>query len=144
MKLATPTTSVPEPTVEDLDGIIRELQSSWKSTITIRRQAKDDCGYREIFVSIDGEFIGYLNHGDSITREIAPGPHRLEAHNTLFRKQADVTLQVGEHVSFNTANRVGPGTYSVWAFLIGFIGAGPLYLSLDRDGPSPDGAAHGS
>jgi hypothetical protein len=130
------TTAVPEPSVEDLDGIIRELKSSWKAAITIRRQAKDDCGYREIFLSLDGESIGYLSHGDAITREIAPGTHRLQAHNTLFRKQMDVTLQVGEHASFTTANRVGFGTYSIWAFLIGFLGAGPLYLSLEREDTS--------
>jgi hypothetical protein len=144
MKAAPVTTAVPEPSVEDLDGIIRELRQSWRSAITIRRQAKDDCGYREIFLSLDGEFIGYLSHGDAITREIAPGAHRLQAHNTLFRKQLDVTLQVGEHASFTTANREGFGTYSVWAFLIGFLGAGPLYLTLEREGAPAGGSLNGS
>jgi hypothetical protein len=140
MKVAPVTTAVPEPTVEDLDGLIRELKHSWTSTITIRRQSKDDCGYREIFLSVDDEFIGYLSHGDTITREIAPGTHRLKAHNTLFRKQVDVTLQVGENAAFATANREGFGTYSIWAFLIGFLGAGPLYLTLEREGTPPSGS----
>lgn len=137
MKLAPVTTTVPEPSAADLDGIIRELKQSWKSTITIRRQSKDDVGYREIFVSLDGQFIGYLSHGDAITRDIEPGAHRLQAHNTLFRKQVDVTLQVGEHALFSTSNREGFGTYSIWAFLIGFLGAGPLYLTLEREGAPP-------
>jgi hypothetical protein len=144
MKVTPVITAVPEPSVEDLDGIIRELKSSWKSAITIRRQCKDDCGYREIFVSLNGEFVGYLSHGDAITREIAPGSHRLQAHNTLFRKQIDVTLQVGEHASFTTANREGFGTYSIWAFLIGFLGAGPLYLTLEREGAPDPGTPSGS
>ena len=143
MKVSPPTTAVPEPSVEDLDGIIRELKHSWKSLITIRRQSKDDVGYREIFLSIDGEKIGYLSHGDTITREIPPGTHRLQAHNTLFRKQLDVTLQVGEHATFTTCNREGLGTYSVWAFLIGFLGAGPLYLTLEREGAPADGTTRG-
>ena len=46
-------TLVPEPTPDDLDGIVRELSSTWKATITLRRQAKDDVGYREIYVYID-------------------------------------------------------------------------------------------
>jgi hypothetical protein len=29
-------------------------------------------------------------------------------------------------------NRAGWGTYSVWALFIGFLGAGPLYLTLER------------
>ena len=137
MKLIpTTTTSVPEPTAADLDGIVRDLQNSWTSTITIRRQSRDDVGYREIFVSLDGEALGMLNHGDAITREIAPGPHRLQAHNTLFRKSLDVTLGVGEHASFTAVNRKGFGTYSILALFVGFLGAGPLYLVLEREGGS--------
>jgi hypothetical protein len=143
MKTAPATTAVPEPSIDDLDGIIRELKHGWKSAITIRRQSKDDVGYREIFVSIDGESLGYLSHGDAMTREIAPGTHRLYVHNTLFRKQVDLTLQVGEHATFSTSNKEGMGTYSVWAFLIGFLGAGPLYLTLEREGAPADGSPSG-
>jgi hypothetical protein len=144
MKHAPVTTAAPEPTAEDLDGLIQQLKHSWTSTLTIRRQSKDDCGYREIFVAIDGQSIGYLSHGDVMTREITPGAHRLTVHNTLFRKQADVTLQVGEHAAFATANREGFGTYSVWAFLIGFLGAGPLYLTLEREGAPTGDTPSGS
>ena len=133
MKLAPATTAAPEPTAADLDGIVRDLRASWTATLTIRRQHQDDVGYREIFVSLNGESLGILHHGDAITREIAPGNHRLQAHNTLFRKSLDVTVQVGEHASFAAVNREGFGTYSVLAFFIGFLGAGPLYLTLERE-----------
>ena len=133
MKLAPVTTAIPEPSAADLDGIVRELKASWTATLTIRRQSTDDVGYREIFVSLDGESIGMLHHGDTMTREIAPGAHTLKAHNTLFRKSLDVTLRVGEHASFTAVNREGFGTYSVLAFFIGFLGAGPLYLTLERE-----------
>ena len=47
------------------------------------------------------------------------------------------------HVMFKTANLAGWGTYSAWALLIGFLGAGPFYLMLERDEAAvpKDGAA---
>jgi hypothetical protein len=113
--------------------VIRELQESWTASITVRRQSKEDVGYREIHVLLDGEKIGILQHGDTLTREVNPGTHRLQAHNTLFKKTLDFTLGVGEHASFTAVNRAGWGTYSVWAFWIGFLGAGPFYLTLERE-----------
>ena len=121
-----------EPTTQDLDAVICDLKASWKATISVRRQSKEDVGYREIFVSLDGEKIAMLHHGDVITREIEPGAHKLQAHNTLFWKTVEFTIAVGEHARFNAINRAGWGTYSVWALFIGFLGAGPFYLTLER------------
>ena len=123
----------PEPTAEDLDRIIHQLKSSWTSAITIRRQSQKDVGYREIFVSLDGQSIGMLNWGDVLKKQITPGAHRLQAHNTLFTKEVQFTVNVGEHASFSASNRAGLGTYSTLALIIGFLGAGPLYLTLERD-----------
>lgn len=123
-----------EPTAQDLDEVIDRLQQSWTATITVRRRSKEDVGYREIHVLLDGEPIGVLQHGDELTREVQPGTHQLQAHNTLFKKTIDFTIGVGEHAAFMAVNRAGWGTYSVWAFWIGFLGAGPFYLTLDRDG----------
>ncbi len=134
MKVTTTTTTVvPEPTPGDLDEIITGLQTAWKASITIRRQSKEDVGYREVILLLDGEHLAILYHGDAITREIPPGTHRLKAHNTLFSKTIDFTLNVGEHASFTAENRAGWGTYSMLAFFMGFIGAGPLYLTFTRD-----------
>ncbi len=123
-----------DPTTQDIDHFVRSLEKAWKATITVRRQSPDDVGYREIFVSLDGESLGVLHHGDTITRETTPGAHRLRAHNTLFWKTLDVTLVAGEHARFAAVNRAGWGTYSVLAFFIGFLGAGPLYLTFEREG----------
>ena len=113
--------------------MVRDFERSWTAAITVRRQSKEDVGYREIFVSLDGQSLGILRHGDVITRETAPGPHRLQAHNTLFWKTLEFTLAVGEHASFIAVNRAGFGTYSVLAFFIGFLGAGPFYLTFERE-----------
>jgi hypothetical protein len=129
-----------EPTEKDIENIVRDLEQSWRAAITVRRQSKEDVGYREIFVSLDGESLGILRHGDVITRETTPGAHRLQAHNTLFWKTLEVTLAVGEHARFIAINRAGWGTYSVLAFFIGFLGAGPFYFTFERESTG----AHGS
>lgn len=121
-----------EPTTQDLDAVVRDLERSWTATVTVRRQSKDDVGYREIFLELDGQPLGMLRHGDVVTCETTPGAHTLRAHNTLFRKSLEFTLSVGEHASFVAINRAGWGTYSVWAFWFGFLGAGPFYLTLER------------
>ena len=138
--MSPPVTTELEPSTADLDAVVRDLEKSWTATITVRRQSKNDVGYREIFISLDGKSLGILRHGDAITHETTPGAHRLKAHNTLFRKTLDFHLAVDEHARFTAVNRAGWGTYSVWAFWFGFLGAGPFYLTLDRDVD----ASHGS
>ena len=132
----TPTTTEIEPTDAEIDRIVGELERTWTATITVKRQSKEDVGYREIIVSLDGELWAVMQHGEVVTREIAPGAHRLRATNTLFWKTIDVTLAVGEHAVFRVVNRAGWGTYSVLAFFFGFLGAGPFYLTFEREGPT--------
>lgn len=129
-----------EPTEKDIDAVVRDLERSWTALITVRRQSKEDVGYREIYLSLDGESLGMLRHGDVITHETTPGKHRLQAHNTLFWKTLEFTLAVDEHARFIAINRAGFGTYSVLAFFFGFLGAGPFYLTFERETPG----AHGS
>jgi hypothetical protein len=125
------TSEIVEPTAGDLDRIIDELKASWKATISIRRTAKIDIGHREIFFKLDDEDIGLLRFGEELTRDVAPGKHRLKADNTLFRKTVDFDVAVGEHATFVAINRAGFGTYSVFAF---FVGGGPIYLTFEREG----------
>ena len=129
-----------EPTAKDIDNLVRDLENSWTAAITARRQSTEDVGYREIIVSLDGESLGILRHGGTITRETTPGAHRLQAHNTLFLKRLEFTLAVGEHAGFMAINRAGSGVYSVLAFFTRFLGAGPFYLTFERE----EAGAHGS
>ena len=99
-----------------------------RARVTITRKAADDVRDRQIVVSIDGEKLGTLLFGQEASREIAPGPHRIKAHNTLFWKNLDVDLQPGEHARFTVSNRAGHGTLS----LLGVLGVGPLYLTFER------------
>ena len=111
------------------------------SLLTLARRHPDDVRQRQIVASIDGAPLGTLMFGESVTRELAPGPHRLRAHNTLFWKTRELNLKPGEHVRFTVVNRAGPGTFS----LLGLFGVGPLYISLfeDSSGDSPGGSSSG-
>jgi hypothetical protein len=99
--------------------------------ITITRKDSKDVGDRQIVVSVDGEPLATLLFGAEASREVAPGEHRLRAHNTLFWKTLEVSLAPGEHARFSVVNRAGMGTYS----LLGLLGVGPLYLRFERQSP---------
>ena len=99
--------------------------------ITITRKDLRDVKDRQIVVSLDGDSLATLLFGEEVTRELAPGEHRLRAHNTLFWKTIDFTLAPGEHARFAVVNRAGMGTFS----LLGLLGVGPLYLTFERVDP---------
>lgn len=97
--------------------------------VSIARTSPRDVGYREVFVELDGESLPALRAGAALTREVAPGPHVLRVHNTLFRKRLAIELRPGEHARFLVVNRSGFAT----TFLNGILGGGPLYLDVERE-----------
>jgi hypothetical protein len=97
--------------------------------VTIMRTHPSDVRDRQIMVSLDGEPVATLLFGDTVTRDVPAGPHRLRAHNTLFWKTLELDLRPGEHARVVAINRAGWGTYS----LLGLLGAGPLYLTFERE-----------
>ncbi len=106
-----------------------ERQPAEPARITICRQSQRDAGYREIFVSLDGEQLVMLEFGESYTCEVKPGPHRLRAHNTLFWKTLQIALRPGEHAKFTAINRTGTISFG----LLFMLGAFPLYLTFERE-----------
>jgi hypothetical protein len=116
----------------DLDQATR--RTNYLASITVSRDSPEDVGFREIFVSVDGEPIGLLQYGESLTHELPAGAHRVRAHNTLFWKTHDIVLQPGEHARFVAVNRAGFGTFG---FMV-FLGASPVYLKFERQPASPD------
>jgi hypothetical protein len=103
-----------------------------ESLVTVSRTQDRDMGIREVRIWLDEELIATLRHKQWVTRQVAPGHHTVRAHNTLVGKSIAFDIQVGEHARFSTANRSGCAT-----FLIYLLGAGPIYLSLEREEPSP-------
>jgi hypothetical protein len=111
------------------DLIEAPRRTSDVATITVSRKSPDDVGFREVFLSVDGTDVAILKYGDTVTHELSAGPHRLQAHNTLFWKTRHVVLQPGEHARFTAINKAGWGTFG---FLV-FLGASPVYLTFERD-----------
>lgn len=99
-----------------------------QAQVTVARTAERDIGIREVRVWLDEELVATLLNRQSVTRAVAPGRHTLRAHNTLVGKTIEFELAAGEHARFSTANTSGCATS-----LIFLLGAGPIYLSLERD-----------
>ena len=106
-----------------------ESVDAQRARITIRRKDPADVRDRQIVVSMDGQSLATLLFGNEVSRDVDSGEHRLRAHNTLFWKTIDLSLAPGEHAVFRVVNRAGMGTFS----LLGLLGAGPLYLTFERD-----------
>jgi hypothetical protein len=98
------------------------------SRVTITRTSPEDIKQRQIIVKLDGKRLGELMPGDELSREVEPGRHRLQVDNTWNWKNVDFKLAPGEHARFQTVNRGGRFTW----FLVGTIGVGPMYVSVER------------
>ena len=114
--------------VEDAVYDFSRVTEGLPASVTTTRTSEQDVGTRQLIVWIDGERVGTLLWGDSITRELEPGPHRLRVSNTLFWKTVDFTLEPGQQIFFEAINRMGRGS----VLMTMFLGAGPLYVTLRR------------
>jgi hypothetical protein len=98
------------------------------ASLTVTRTSSEDAGHRQVEVSLDGEPWVTLLHGQSATREVAPGRHVLKANNTLMKRTVDVDVGAGEHATFRVTNLPGPG---MWLFMM--LGTPLLRLTLERE-----------
>jgi len=105
------------------------LEQNAQASITIRRTSPEDAQQRQIVVELDGERVGELMYGDSITIPVTPGHHRLRIDNTWNWKTLDLDVAPGAQLKFSTQSRVGRFTW----FLVGTLGVGPMYVSVERE-----------
>jgi hypothetical protein len=105
--------------------------------LTVHRTSIDDEQSRQILLSVDGEYVGQLLFGETLTREIAPGAHRITANNTLYWKTLSFSAEPGAHVEFTVMNLLFGGTLMKMLFV--FFGAAPLKLGLVA---GPPGVGH--
>ena len=85
-------------------------------------------GQRQVYVDLDGQRVATLLAGESVTREMTPGPHQLKLNNTLHTKKFDFDAGAGEVVEYHLANRAG-------RFVLPFLavmGVAPLFLTVER------------
>lgn len=115
----------------EMEGRTEILRRMLRARLTVVRDSRQDVRQRQLVVSLDGEPWGTLMFGQSSTRELEPGPHRLRVHNTLVWKTVEFTVHPGEHVRFSLTNRATFGTYA----LVSLLGVGPLYVTIERELP---------
>jgi hypothetical protein len=107
----------------------KEYTQHMESRLTISRTSARDVKQRQVIVKLDGEEFATLMHGQSVTKEVPPGPHRLRVDNTWVWKTVEFHLAEGQHASFNVINRAGRLTW----WMVGTLGAGPMYLTIERE-----------
>lgn len=100
------------------------------SRLTITRSSTTDVQQRQVIVKLDGEPFATLLFGQTVTREIPPGPHRLRFDNTWVKKAVEFKVDDGEDEQFQVINRAGRFTW----WMVGILGAGPMYLTIERGG----------
>lgn len=104
-----------------------------QARLTVRRPPPGGLGDPyPITVWLDGERLAVLMPGESVTRDVPPGRHRLKVFNTLLRKSVEMEFGPGEEVRMVASNRAGFGT-----MLFAMLGVGPLYVALEREGSQP-------
>ena len=118
---------------EGCEEIMSAEVKSGETLTTQLRVSHSQASYylgRGIEVSLDGEELKTLKAGLAFTMKIEPGHHRLRADNTFQSKTVEFDVQPGEQVQYRTWNRKGFGSW-----MIEILGAGPLYLVLERVDP---------
>src|SRR5580704_446336 len=101
--------------------------SDEQASITIRRKSPEDVQQRQIIVKVDGEKVGELYYGDTISIRVTAGHHRLRVDNTW--KTVELDVAAGDHLKFQTTSRAGRFSW----FLVSMLGAGPIYVSIKRE-----------
>jgi hypothetical protein len=95
--------------------------------ITIVRNSPDDTQTRQIKIFLDGESQGELMFGDSMTLDVSVGAHTIGVDNTWNRKDLAIEIHAGESLQFLTKSSAGKFAW----FLLGFLGAGPMQVSIE-------------
>jgi hypothetical protein len=110
---------------------VRQETGDEQAVLTVERRDSADVRIRQLVVALDGEPFATLLFGQAAKRPIPPGSHRLRVHNTLVWKNVTFDAAPGEQVRFRAVNRAGPGSMT----LLALLGAGPLYVTVERVTP---------
>jgi hypothetical protein len=114
--------------VDDAAGGGVGAEGLFPASVTVTRTSEDDFKSRQLIVSIDGERVATMLWGDSMTRHLEPGPHRIRVGNTLVWKTVHFAVRPGEQIFFEAVNRTGFGSI----FMLLVFGVGPLYVTIKR------------
>jgi hypothetical protein len=76
--------------------------SAATAQLTVVRNSDDDTQTRQIVVYLDGQRMGELMFGQSITLPVASGHHTLRVDNTWNRQDVTLELHAEDHLNFLT------------------------------------------
>jgi hypothetical protein len=112
--------------VEEILGPPRDQAPDTATRLTIHRTSAQDVQERQVIVSLDGQRVVELLYGRTFTCEIAPGPHKLRAYNTLVWKTVEFLAPAGTHVHFTCINYAPRGL----VYMLALFGVAPLFVAL--------------
>jgi hypothetical protein len=85
--------------------------------LTITRNTANDFQDRQVYVFVDEEPWGKIRYGQPISREIAPGTHKVRVNNTLLSDSLEFTAGPGEHVRLRCSNGMPRAGWLMMIFL---------------------------
>jgi hypothetical protein len=88
-----------------------------EATLSISRRTADDFHDRQLYLWVDGEALGKIRYGETVTREITPGRHTVRAFNTLFSRTIEVHARPGGHVRLRCGNGFPTAGWLMMIFL---------------------------
>jgi hypothetical protein len=80
------------------------------STIEIVRDTPDDIQDRWVRIFIDDAPKEILRYGETLRRRVAPGKHRIRAHNTLSSDTIEIEVAAGETARIRCYNHFAKGS----------------------------------
>jgi hypothetical protein len=98
------------------------------SRLTVTRTSAADVQQRQVIIKLDGEPFAVLLYGESVAREIEPGDHQLRFDNTWVKKTVEFRIAEAEQITYSVINRAGRFTW----WMVAALGAGPMYLTIER------------
>ncbi len=129
MEPATSETPIGTEAAAEREALLTREEGAAAGTITIRRKSPDDAQQRQIIVKLDGEKVGELFYGDTISVQASVGHHKLQVDNTWNWKTVELNVAAGQHLKFQAVSKAGRLTW----FLVSLFGAGPIYVSIKRE-----------
>jgi hypothetical protein len=91
------------------DATERSISKINSAQLTVTRNAARDFQDRQVYLYIDGEYVGKVKYGRPLSREIPPGHHKVRAFNTLFSDTIEIDARPGDHVRLKCSNTLGRG-----------------------------------
>ena len=124
MPITTDTPDIAAFTRDDFDRAWRLDAESPRYTrvqpqtaIVLGRSSPHDFQDRQIYVWVDGDPLGKIRYGQSVSHPIEPGEHKVRVFNTLLSQTLTVNAAPGEQVRLQCVNGMPTAGWLMMIFL---------------------------